>query len=292
MRRNRIFLSVLIAGLFPQCAFSQSSSTSEPVRQPVEAAWSTDRICSEIDRVAKLYKLPRATFTRLIWTESRFDVRARSPKGAQGIAQFMPATAKERGLSDPYDPAQALNASGALLADLRRSFGNFGLAAMAYNAGPDRVQRWLAGQSGLPFETQDYVAAVTGQEAETFRKRTARVLDFSIRKGQSFEVACRALPVLKLRFPGGVDGSEPRQPWGVQVAGNFSRGRAMRAWTRIRGRLRLAIGDAKPRLHRQRSLRGMRSKWAVRIGAPNRGKALGICKKIRSVGGFCLVRKN
>ncbi len=260
--------------------------------QAEEAKWTTARICSEIDRVAKLYDLPRATFTRLIWTESRFDIKARSPKGALGIAQFMPATAKARGLKDPYDPSTALEASGSLLADLRRALGNFGLAAMAYNAGPGRVERWMAGKGRLPFETQDYVAAVTGQAAGVFKKRTAKVLDFSIQKGKPFAVACRALPVLKLRFRGAVAGGGARRPWGVQVAGNFSRARALRSWTRVRGKLGTAIGNAKPRLYRQKALRGLKRKWAVRIGASNRKQAIRICKRIRAIGGFCLVKKN
>jgi len=284
MRRNRL---LTITGIF----FCISSGVAAQ-----ENTWTTARICSEIDKVAKTYNLPRATFTRLIWTESRFDIKARSPKGAQGIAQFMPATAKERGLIDPYEPASALEASGALLADLRQALGNFGLAAMAYNAGPGRVERWLAGKGGLPFETQDYVAAVTGQAAAVFKKPGAKVLDFSIQKGKSFEVACRALPVLKLRsrkvVGGRVEAAAPRKPWGVQVAGNFSRTRALRSWTRVRGKLGVAIGSAKPRLYRQRALRGLKRKWAVRIGANNRKQAIQICKKIRAIGGFCLVKKN
>ena len=255
--------------------------------------WTTARICAEIDKVAKTYELPRATFARLIWTESRFDIKARSPKGAIGIAQFMPATAKAVGLADPYEPATALAASGALLADLRQALGNFGRAIMAYNAGPARVERWLAGKAGLPFETQDYIAAITGKNAGFFRKRSAKVLNFSIQKGRSFEKACRALPVLKLRsrkVAGGGGGS--RMPWGVQVAGNFSRARALRSWSRVRGKLGVAIGNGKPRLYRQRSLRGLKRKWAVRIGARNRTKAIAVCKKIRAVGGFCLVKKN
>ncbi len=284
MRRNN-FLAIAGIVFFTSIgAFTEAKAEESP--------WTTARICTEIDRVAKAYKLPRATFTRLIWTESRFDIKARSPKGALGIAQFMPATAKARGLIDPYEPAAALEASGRLLSDLRRGLGNFGLAAMAYNAGPSRVERWMAGKSNLPFETQDYIAAVTGQAAGVFKKPGAKVLDFSIQKGKSFEAACRALPVLKLRYRGATGGEGPRKPWGVQVAGNYSRARALRSWTRVRRKLGVVIGSAKPRLYRQRALRGLRRKWAVRIGANNRSQAIKICKKIRAIGGYCLVKKN
>src|SRR4029453_3053840 len=89
-------------------------------------------------------------FTRLIWQESRFDPAAVSRAGAQGVAQFMPATASWRGLADPFDPVKAITKSAKLLHDLRREFGNLGLAAAAYNAGPGRVRDWLAGRRGPP----------------------------------------------------------------------------------------------------------------------------------------------
>ena len=296
MLRSSVSLGAALACFL----LASATPVNAQVTKPNVAEWTTSRICDEIDSVAKKYKLPRATFTRLIWIESRFDIKARSPKGAAGIAQFMPATAKERGLVDPYDPEQALTASGSLLSDLRDAFGNFGLAAMAYNAGPGRVERWIAGRSRLPFETQDYIAALTGKPASAFKNRGARLLDFSLKKGETFEKACRNLPIMKTRFRGAVasanasdqTASAPRQPWGVQVAGNFSRARALKGWTRVRSKIGVAIGNAKPRLYRQKSLRGLKSKWAVRIGAPSRQSAIKICRKIRSVGGFCLVRKN
>ena len=68
----------------------------------------------------------------------------RSGQRAQGIAQFMPGTADERGLLDPFNPVQALPKSAEFLAELRSEFGNLGLAAAAYNAGPRRVRDWLA----------------------------------------------------------------------------------------------------------------------------------------------------
>ena len=72
--------------------------------------------------------------------------RAVSAKGAQGIAQFMPQTADFRGLADPFDPIEALHNSASYLRDLRERFGNLGLAAAGYNAGPGRVSAWLAGR--------------------------------------------------------------------------------------------------------------------------------------------------
>ncbi len=81
----------------------------------------------------------------------------------------MPETATDRGLDNPFDPLQAIPASARLLHDLYQKFGNLGLAAAAYNAGPGRVADWLANKSQLPQETQDYVNAITGRAPETWK---------------------------------------------------------------------------------------------------------------------------
>ena len=127
------------------CALAASPAFADetPAKQEPDA-------CALIAVSADGAGLPRPFFARLIWKESRFDPRAVSPAGARGIAQFMPATAKRRGLVDPFDPVQALPASAAYLAELRTEFGSLGLAAAAYNSGEDRVRRFLNGKSGLP----------------------------------------------------------------------------------------------------------------------------------------------
>jgi Transglycosylase SLT domain len=119
---------------------------------------------------ATAHTLPVGYFLRLIRQESGFNPNSVSRAGAQGIAQFMPGTAFDRGLRDPFDPAEALPKSAELLHELRDHFGNLGLAAAAYNAGPERVHRWLAGKSPLPQETIDYVRVITGHEAVEWAK--------------------------------------------------------------------------------------------------------------------------
>ena len=106
-----------------------------------------DIVCPIMQEQAEARNLPPMPFVRLIWKESRFNPQAVSPKGAQGIAQFMPGTAEERGLDDPFEPKLAIIHSASLLADLRREFGNFGLAAAAYNAGAERVFGYSAEQA-------------------------------------------------------------------------------------------------------------------------------------------------
>ena len=104
--------------------------------------------------------LPVAFFMRLIWQESRFNPAAAvSPAGAQGIAQFMPETARLNRLENPFNPHEAIAKSAQLLRDLNPQFGNFGLAVAAYNAGPGRVRDWLADHRLLPDETAGSTSA-------------------------------------------------------------------------------------------------------------------------------------
>jgi hypothetical protein len=123
-----------------------------------------------VDGAAAANRLPSGFLTRVIWQESRFRSDARSRAGAEGVAQFMPQTAAERGLADPTDPEQAIGKAARFLAELTARYGNLGLAAAAYNAGQGRVGKWLQGQAELPAETRVYVAAVTGREAEAWRR--------------------------------------------------------------------------------------------------------------------------
>src|ERR1700761_4794979 len=103
-------------------------------------------LCGIVETSAKAEGLPADFFTKLIWRESSFRPNAVSPAGAQGVAQFMPGTASERGLVDPLNPQLALSKAAEYLIALTEQFGNLGLAAAAYNGGPARVTRWLAGQ--------------------------------------------------------------------------------------------------------------------------------------------------
>ena len=122
-----------------------------------------DPFCHALREAAESSEIPVPFFARLIWQESRFRSNEVSHAGARGVAQFMPETAAEVGLDDPF---KALPASARLLGKLRDDFGNLGLAAAAYNAGSGRIQKWLAKQSELPRETRDYVRIITGTRAE------------------------------------------------------------------------------------------------------------------------------
>jgi hypothetical protein len=156
----------------------------------------------------------------VIWQESRFNAMAVSPKGAEGIAQFMPATAGWHGLADPFDPVESLRHSAAYLRELLNRFGNLGLAAAAYNAGPARVSAWLTSHRPLPGETRDYVALVTGWTADDWASSSPpEKADTTIPQG----VPCTRLANL-IAAP-----SPERQRiaayiprWGIQLAAHLS----------------------------------------------------------------------
>jgi soluble lytic murein transglycosylase-like protein len=128
------------------------------------------RLKQFIEHTADASGLPVDFFLRLLQQESGLDHRAVSRAGAQGVAQFMPATAAERGLIDPFDPFEAIPKAAEFLREQRAAFGSLGLAAAAYNAGPQRVRNWLAGRSSLPQETRAYVTKITGRSAEDWRQ--------------------------------------------------------------------------------------------------------------------------
>ena len=171
--------------------------------------------------MAKAEGLPVNFFTRLIWRESAFRPGAVSPAGARGVAQFMPGTASERGLADPFDPAAAIPASAKLIADLAERFGNLGLAAAAYNAGPSALAKWLDGNGDMPFETEAYVLAITGHDVEEWR---APIPPASSAPGP---VEPCVVAIARLRVERGPQGSPVVSglfaPWGVQLAASFFR---------------------------------------------------------------------
>jgi soluble lytic murein transglycosylase-like protein len=135
------------------------------------AALSRTGVCNTIVAVARANDLPIPFFANLIWQESRFRSRTISPAGALGMAQFIPEAAVEQDLMNPFEPVHALFASGRLLRRLHQHFGNLGLAAAAYNAGPQRIHDWMALRRGLPAETRAYVARITGHQAERWLSR-------------------------------------------------------------------------------------------------------------------------
>ena len=154
-------------------ALASEALEDEPatVRVATSPTMSRASVCSAVASVARANDLPVPFFANLIWQESGFRPAVVSPAGAQGIAQFMPETAKEYGLANPFDPIHALHAAGRFLNRLVAKFGNLGLAAAAYNAGPGRVNDFMTKRRKLPDETKNYVVRITGRPAEKWTSR-------------------------------------------------------------------------------------------------------------------------
>ena len=134
---------------------------ARPVALSVDAqlpAWVPHRYRDAVVRSAQTGGVPPVVLASLLKAESDFNPRAVSSAGAQGIAQFMPATARGMGLRDPFDADTAIMAAGRLLGMELRAFGSIPLALAAYNAGGGAVRRF----GGIPpyAETQAYVARI------------------------------------------------------------------------------------------------------------------------------------
>jgi hypothetical protein len=198
-----VALLVLGAPLRVRAQTDAPVDTTGPVPEPRSA------MCLMIETAARANALPVDFFARVIWQESRFqpDVIGpvtRSGERALGIAQFMPGTAAERHLVAPFDPVEALPKSGEFLAELRDEFGNLGLAAAAYNAGPQRVHDFLAGARDLPAETRNYVLAITGRSVEDWATPVKEVANKENSGGQQADqsrVSCEDLVALLERTP-------------------------------------------------------------------------------------------
>ena len=285
----------------PSAAPAEQNAAAPPsdATRPPSDADLRDSVCLMIESAARAHNLPLEFFARVIWQESRFQPgvvgpRTRSGDRAQGIAQFMPRTAAERGLLDPFDPVQALPKSAEFLRELADQFGNLGLAAAAYNAGPQRVRDWLSGARTLPAETRNYVLAITGLSADEWAKSGKR------EPVQPPRPNCTQLMALLHRAPNPfVQKLEERvnlvaaSPWGVQLAAGWDRNKALSMYARAIKGLRGVIGDQDPSLlsSRMRS-RGTRTFYQVRIGADTRPAADDLCNRIRRAGGACFVLRN
>src|SRR5271167_4803556 len=156
-----------------------------------------------------------------------------SPAGARGVAQFMPETAAGRGLLNPFDVTDAINKSAEFLRDLTKQFGNLGLAAAAYNAGPKRVQDWLAGSGALPLETEAYVRITTGHGANDWRLAEPNQWTLMLPEAIPCTQLVKALADTPERIapqgkPASARVAAPAETvWGVQLIGDDSQASAL-----------------------------------------------------------------
>lgn len=296
-----LMLSVPVSGLSVAFAQEQQEKPTEsapPVTKKKQSEKSdaaakpapdVAQICRLIAGSAEKHGIPPNFFARLIWKESRFDHLAVSPVGAQGIAQFMPYTAKERGLTDAFNIELALPASASFLKDLHGSFGNWGLAAAAYNAGPTRLSNWMKNGGFLPLETENYVLSITGKSVDHF-STGQELTDTPLDDKLPFQQACQLLPVIKSRS---ISMAQLNPfPWAVQVAGNFRQSVVSAQWNRLRKQNPKLFAGREIYISRVRSPIGRRGIYVARLGANSRQTADNLCQTIRISGGSCIIRRN
>jgi hypothetical protein len=312
MRMVRFVIVLALVVLGAPIAVAQSEPAdedkpAEPQGTPAQRSTSpspgtSDSICLMIEAAAQSYGLPVDFFARIIWQESRFEPGAvgpvtRSGERAQGIAQFMPGTAAERRLLDPFNPVEALPKSAEFLAELRRQFGNLGLAAAAYNAGPQRLREFLSGARTLPAQTRNYVLSVTGRPIEDWTKGGSGTGTPSEQRPVS---SCGDLVALLKQAPNPfVDELTQRinltaaSPWGVELSAGFSRERVLGVYAGLVQRYGGILSGHDPTIMAAvlRS-RGTRPFYQIRAGAQTREIANGLCTRIRGAGGACAVLRN
>lgn len=259
-------------------------------RSCIKVASYVSDVCTVIERAATENRLDPNFLARLLWKESMFEPEAVSPVGAQGIAQFMPETARIRRLDDPFNPAKAIHASADYLRYLIDGFGNMGLAAVAYNGGEARALRFYNGGQVLPYETQDYVEAITGHNAWKWRDEPPGTLDLRLDKERPFREAC-----IKLAGNRALKEFTTKQrawPWGVILASHPKQSGAQSQVSRLNRQLRPILGGKRVSYVRKTMTGSGRKVYTAQIGYSSRGEANAFCNQFRALGGRCIVLKN
>lgn len=259
-------------------------------RSCIKVASYVSDVCTVIERAATENRLDPNFLARLLWKESMFEPEAVSPVGAQGIAQFMPETARIRRLDDPFNPAKAIHASADYLRYLIDGFGNMGLAAVAYNGGEARALRFYNGGQVLPYETQDYVEAITGHNAWKWRDEPPGTLDLRLDKDRPFREAC-----IKLAGNRSLKEFTTKQrawPWGVILASHPKQSGAQSQVSRLNRQLRPILGGKRVSYVRKTMTGSGRKVYTAQIGYSSRGEANAFCNQFRALGGRCIVLKN
>lgn len=128
--------------------------------RPIPSGAARERWVEHVKAAADKYRLPEALLLAVMAVESNFDHQAASEKGAMGLMQLMPFTAKDMYVSDAWDPAQNIDGGARYLRILANQYGGDLVKTLAaYNAGPEAVRRAGGGVPDIP-ETREYVRKV------------------------------------------------------------------------------------------------------------------------------------
>jgi hypothetical protein len=185
----------------------------------------------------------------------------------------------------------ALKASASYLRDLRDRFGNLGLAAAAYNAGPQRVQDWLAARGGLPKETRRYVEIVTGHSAEEWSGGTAQV-SLALSEPVPCQDVARSTKYAVVHKPDIYPEKTQTKPsWGVQLVGSPSQASALASFQQLQRTYKRLLEARQPLVIQSRV--GTNGFWyRVRVATEMRTEADNLCSGLRAAGASCLVQRN
>lgn len=250
-------------------------------------------VCRTIERAAVDAQIDKHFLARLLWKESLFQPGAISPKGAEGIAQFIPSTARMVQLDDAFNPAKAIHAAANYLRRLELAFGNIGMAAVAYNGGEGRAGRFRETGGSLPYETRDYVQAITGHDAWAWRDDPPAPdkIDLRLDGDTPFMQACVTLAAKRnLRE---FEGARPAvQPWGVLLASHPSRAGVQRQISALQRQLRPVLAGKEISYVHRRVNGNPRRVYTAQVGAESRGEAARLCQKLQVIGRACIVVRN
>lgn len=322
--------AILAEGPAPNAAAARGASPPPPacstpkwgaVRCIRQESFAKDT-CTLIEAFATRHGLNVGFFARLVWQESRFDPNAISHAGAEGIAQFMPFTARKRGLRDAFNPAEALDHSAEYLAEMTRKFGNLGLAAIGYNAGEHRVKSLLEEGQRPPPETRAYVQIITGMRYDQWVGDKITPPDLRLDRKRPFVDACVTMAAARklsapprrtakaLQFAPGPDAPvystlapmvsvypklRPKRiaPWGVQLAFGTSNASALRKFKQATRRCRTSLSGETPDLIPVKNrIAGRKGFVMARIGRNSLKAARKLCQRLAASGCACRVYRN
>jgi SPOR domain/Transglycosylase SLT domain len=191
----------------------------------------------------------------------------------------------------------AKTARSSYLRDLSKRFGNLGLAAAAYNAGPQRVQDWLSARLGLPNETRRYVQIVTRHSAEEWTGGTTRaslslpepVPCTDVVKSVNYRTTAKSEGALETASR--INTVQAKPGWGVQLVGSSSQSSALASFQQLQKAYKNFLEARQPLVIQSRV--GTSGFWyRVRVATDSRIEAERLCSGLRAAGGGCLVQRN
>jgi hypothetical protein len=203
----------------------------------------------------------------------------------------LPQPHRSKVLLDPMNPVQALPKAAEFLKELRRQFGNIGLAAAAYNAGATRIREWMDGKASIPSETRAYVFAITGATVDEWAGGA------EVPPHQEREFTCdQAMALLRHTPTVYVAALEQHviagamQPWGAILGAKNSRSEILARYATLQRHYSDILAGRDPILLERR--RGSLPRYQVRVGAATRAEANDLCKRVHNSGGDCVVLRN